>query len=218
MKKLGICKSVLLRIISWPILIILVSGCATTDRRGEIADRIGKLETRVRNLEKSQASIRQTQLRRQYEARVERDRKTFSTEELRQIERLYQNGDRQWGSVEHKQDLKSLVGKYPKANRAGCAMLYLGQMSEGEERVTCFRGAVSEHNDCWYGDGVQVGAYARFYLACDCLQNGNTEEAEKLIRQLKQGFPEAIDHKGCLLTEKISSMTSNADGPDNDER
>jgi hypothetical protein len=33
-----------------------------------------------------------------------------------------------------RESLKTLVDNYPKANRTGCALLYLGQMTSGNEK------------------------------------------------------------------------------------
>lgn len=66
--------------------------------------------------------------------RFEEDRNIYSVEELRDIEKLYQVANKQWNSPEAKESLKILIEKYPKANRTGCALQYLGQMSSEKRR------------------------------------------------------------------------------------
>ena len=66
------------------------------------------------------------------------DRKNYSTEQLREIENLYQVANKLWKTPEAKTSLKVLIEKYPKSNRTGCAVQYMGQMSSGEEKEKYF--------------------------------------------------------------------------------
>jgi hypothetical protein len=97
--------------------------------------------------------------------RFEQDRQTYTPEQLKEIEALYQTANKQWQSPEAKSALKVLIEKYPKANRTGCAILYLGQMTSGQEQENYLKKAIEKYGNCFYGNGVQVGAYARLYLA-----------------------------------------------------
>lgn len=173
-----------------------------------ILAKVQQLEKRIKTLEEVYARSRTANLRKRFEERVVNDRKTYPQNELREIESLYQDKSKPWGSIERCENLKVLVKKYPKANRAGCAILYLGQMAEGQEREKYFRQAIDEYGDCWYGDGVQVGAYARLYLARYYKVIGNTVEEDKLYDEIRQKYPDAVSHRGDLLTDII---------PDNNE-
>jgi hypothetical protein len=133
--------------------------------------------------------------------RMAKDIELYSREELREIEQLYQVANREWRTDEAKESLEKLILKYRKANRTGCAVLYLGQMSEGEEKLQYLQSAIKNHSDCYYGDGVQVGAYARFHLAHYYKQLGKVEEATILVDELKKQYPHAIDHRGNLLRD-----------------
>jgi len=86
------------------------------------------------------------------------DRKNYSTEQLREIENLYQVANKLWKTPEAKTSLKVLIEKYPKSNRTGCAVQYMGQMSSGEEKEKYLKLAIKDFSDCYYGNGVQVGA------------------------------------------------------------
>ena len=108
-----------------------------------------------------------------------------------------------WGTQEAQDSLKTLVQKYKKANRTGCAILYLGQMSVGDEAIAYLRRAIANHGDCFYGDGVQVGAFARFFLGKVYRANGNAEKAAMLFAEIRKDYPEAIDHNGRLLIEQL---------------
>ena len=131
------------------------------------------------------------------------DREKHSQEQLREAEHLMRIADQQWGSPEANQSLQTLIKKYPDCNRAGCAMLYIAQRAEGEERVRYLQDCVGKYNDCFYGDGVQVGAYARFLLAQD--YKGKGEDTTALYDEIRAKYPEAVDHRGNLLVDSINT-------------
>ena len=97
--------------------------------------------------------------------RMRRDQELYSPQQIQEIESLYQVANQKWQTEAARKSLQTLVEKYPKANRTGCALLYLGQMTHGDGQVAYLEQAIADHSDCFYGDGVQVGAYARFLLA-----------------------------------------------------
>jgi hypothetical protein len=53
--------------------------------------------------------------------------------------------------------------------------------------------AIADHGDCWYGDGVQVGAYARFHLAMHYLREGKRAKAEDLIAEIRKEIATMIE-------------------------
>jgi hypothetical protein len=149
------------------------------------------------------AESRRAKLRAMFNRRIARDRKTYTQRQLNEIENLYQVANKKWNTPEAKESLGKLVSKYNKANRVGCAMLYLGQMIDGQEREKYLKTAIEQYSDCWYGDGVQVGAYARFQLALYYQKIGKQKEAIKLFNELREKFPDAIDHRGRILSDSI---------------
>jgi hypothetical protein len=56
-----------------------------------------------------------------------------------------------------------------------------------------------------YGDGVQVGAYARYLLALDYKEKGDNAKANSLFDQIKKDYPHAVDHRGKPLGEQMGS-------------
>lgn len=160
--------------------------------------KIKQLEDRVTQLESALAPFLQQQrvaaIREEARARMRKDLEIYSQEQLQEIEQLYQVANRKWRSEEGKNSLKTLVDKYGRANRTGCALLYLGQMSEGDEQIQYLTRAIREYSDCCYGDGVKVGAYARFVLAGRYRADGENDKADNLIEELKQNYADAIDH------------------------
>ena len=127
-----------------------------------------------------------------------KDKATYGEDTFREIERIYQAyaSSNEVETVE----LETLREKYPDANRTGCAVMYAGQRArlEGEK---WFRLAIEKSSDCYYGDGACVGAYARYCLAGLCKRSGKSEEAKKLIAEIKTQYPDAITHRGRLFFE-----------------
>ena len=130
-------------------------------------------------------------------ARVEKDVKEYGRDGMREIERLY----RAYSSKASDSALATLLEKYPKANRTGCAVMYAAQRASGENRVKLLEQAIANHGDCVYGDGAQVGAYARMYLAGEFERSGDTAGAEKLYGEIRALYPNAHTHKGRPLSE-----------------
>lgn len=188
-----------------------VQAADSPDRQIQaLADRVQALERRVAALEGTgpiaapptaadPADNRRDQMRRRFEL----DRTLYSPEQLQDVERLYQVANKQWNSPEAQASLKQLIEKYPKANRTGCALLYLGQMSSGAKKEAYLKQAAADFGDCFYGDGVQVGAYARFHLAHFYRQAGRAQEAAALFEEIRSGFPGAIDHRGRTLADLL---------------
>jgi len=199
------------------ITILLVSFVATSalahDRTKLTAleKRVKELEERVAELESStapsvakvQAEQRVNGQRMKARQRMRKDSSIYSREQSREIEALYQVANRKWRSQEGKDSLKQLIEKFDKANRTGCALLYLGQMSQGKEREEYLQKAIDGFSDCYYGDGVQVGAYARYYLGYYYKKSGQEKKAEELFKEIKSKYPDAINHKGRFLAELI---------------
>ena len=61
------------------------------------------------------------------------------------------------GTPEATESLQTMIKKYPDINRTGCATLYVAQKSQGDERAGYLQECIEKFNDCFYGDGVQVG-------------------------------------------------------------
>jgi hypothetical protein len=132
-----------------------------------------------------------------------RDQAKYTPAQLGEAEALYQVANQKWGTPEASESLQAMITKYPDINRTGCAMLYVAQKSQGEERAKYLQDCIEKFNDCMYGDGVQVGAYARFLLADDYRSKGEQAKAAALYTEIKTKFADAIDHGGQLLVDSI---------------
>ena len=202
------------------VMAIMLVSLMTTSALAHDSAKVKALEKRVKELEirvaeldsstapavaKLNAEQRVNEQRMKAKERMRKDRAIYTTEQRREIETLYQVANKQWRSVEGKDSLKALIEKYDKANRTGCALLYLGQMSKGKEREEYLQKAIKGFSDCFYGNGVQVGAYARYYLGYYYKENGQKNKAEEMFREITSKYPNAINHKGRFLTDLMDN-------------
>jgi tetratricopeptide (TPR) repeat protein len=144
-------------------------------------------------------------LRARAQERMRGDLASYSREQFQDIEALYQEASRDLRAPDAKQKLQALVEKYPAANRSGCAILYLAQVSQGEEAEKYLKQAIEKHENAWYGDGTQVGAFARFQLARLYWQASRQEEARTLAQEIRTKFPDAVDHSGRKLVDLLAN-------------
>ena len=130
------------------VIVVLLVFIVATSALAHDRARLEALEKRVQQLEervaalasstapavaKATAEQRVNEQRTRARERMRKDASVYSRDQLREIESLYQVANRKWQSQEGKDSLKQLIEKFDKANRTGCALLYLGQMSKGEE-------------------------------------------------------------------------------------
>ena len=186
-----------------------------TDEITQLKERVAQLEKQVQEISKlveplkaQQATEkRQKALRKNFDKKMAADRAKYTPAQLDEAEGLYQVANKNWGSPEAMTSLKTMVEKYPDINRTGCAMLYLAQKSAGADRTKYLRDCIEKYGDCFYGDGVQVGAFARYLLAQDYRTGGDEKKAEALVTELKTKFPDAVDHGGNLLADELKGET-----------
>jgi hypothetical protein len=145
-------------------------------------------------------------LRARAQERMRQDLALYSTEDLRKLEDLYQLANQDLRGPNARQLLQRVVTEYPKSNRAGTAVLYLAQLSSGAEREAHLKTAIADHGDSWYGDGVQVGAFARLQLAAFYAADGRAAEARAIAQEIVDQFPGAVDHRGRPLVEALRSL------------
>ena len=199
-------------------LIVIFLGTANSLLAVNQKTKIKELEQRIAKLEKAlkpflvqqktkiNTKINTKKMQTQARTRMREDSKNYSRTQLREIEALYKSRGQKWGSAQKTKNLKLVISKYPKANRAGCAMLYLGQTSKGEVQENYFKQAIEKYSDCFYGNGVQVGPYAKFYLALAYFKSGKKSQAMALFNEIKTKFPNAIDHRQRNLASMINKM------------
>lgn len=193
------------------IVLSLLTGSGVSRIRAEedpaaMRERIAALEKRLAELENKEDNAKKLERLREENKlnarkRAAEDRRTYKPDELAEIESLYQVANKNWRTDEARASLKKLLDKFDKANRTGCATLYMGQMSQGKERIDYLTRAVEKFSDCYYLDGCQVGGYGRFVLALTLWESGEKDKARTLLAELKKDFKNAIDHKGRPMSE-----------------
>jgi len=188
-----------------------VYGQANVDDVAQLKQRVDQLEKEVQEISKVLEPVKAAQvqeqrrknLRARFEERLHQDRTKYTQEQLNEAEKLYQVANQKWGSPEATESLQKMIKDFPDVNRTGCAALYLAQSSKGDEQIKNLKDCIEKYNDCMYGDGVQVGAYARFLLIQQYQQQYDAEKAEALENELKTRFPDAVDHGGNLLIDSL---------------
>jgi hypothetical protein len=138
--------------------------------------------------------------------RMQKDLAIYSREDLHTLEELYQSANKYLSGPDAKGILMRVAQEYPKSNRAGSAVLYLAQLSSGAERESYLKTAIADHEDSWYGDGVQVGALARVQLAAFYVAEGRSADARALAKEVAERFPAAIDHGGRPLVDALRRL------------
>ena len=76
-------------------------------------------------------------------------------------------------------------------------------MSKGKERESYLKQAIEGYSDSFYGNGVQVGAYARYYLAYYYKDKGDADKANALFNEIREKYPNAVNHRGKPLADII---------------
>lgn len=184
-----------------------VQIAALTERVAVLEARLAELEDLAMPLiEQARFEQRRDKARAAARVRMRQDRGKYSPEVLSEVEELYQTANKDWRSPATIAALEKLINEYPDLNRTGCATMYLGQMSEGPQRSDYLTRAMTDFSDCYYGDGVNVGAYATYYLAVDHWRAGRYDDARPLIEKIKAEHPDAIDHRGRALVDMLKEM------------
>ena len=181
---------------------------APTDDLATLRARLSASEQRVAELQRARSTAGSPSdllgaQRQRARLRLLQETARFSKAELEHIEALYQPANRTPASPEALRDLQKLLEQYPHSNRAGCARLYLAQTSGAQEAEALLRSAIATCTNCWYGDGVQVGAFARYQLAALLVRTGRASEAEPLHAELRTFFADALDHNGAILVDRL---------------
>ena len=65
---------------------------------------------------------------------------------------------------------------------------------------------IENHSDCYFSDGVSVGAFSRLYLALHFRSINKIEQSLLLIDEIKLSYPYAIDHDGRTLSEHLKEL------------
>ena len=197
------------------VMATMLCSCANQKSNdvAQLNQRIDQLEKQVQEMSQVVEPLKAQQIRdnrraalhEQFTKKLAEDSRKYSPEQLSEAEQLYQVANQKWGSDEATESLQTMIKKYPDINRTGCAVLYVAQMSQGDDRGRYLQDCIQKYNDCYYGDGVQVGAFARFLLAQDYRSKGDQSSAARLSDEIRTRYAEAIDHSGNLLVDGLKT-------------
>jgi DNA repair exonuclease SbcCD ATPase subunit len=192
---------------------LVSAGCVVTGNQEveQLKVKNAALEERISEMEKilqplqtqAEQQARQRAYRERFDRRRELDLKKYTREQLTEAENMYAAAESKWNSPEYSESVKQMVQKFPDANRAGCLLLEFAQNTTEPDSEKCFKDCIEKYNDCYYGDGVQVGAFARFWLADYYSKTNENEKAAALYKEIKDNYSDAIDHNGQLLITLI---------------
>ena len=135
-------------------------------------------------------------------ARIARDAMFYSREERIEIDKLYKSWKTKKGK-ERQAVAITMLRRFPKANPTGCVQYLLALDSARQKRIRLLKQVIQNHNDCWFVNGMQVGAMARYHLINILMETGKQEESEKYREELKTSFPDAIDGTGKRISELL---------------
>lgn len=141
--------------------------------------------------------------KRKAEEMMVRDSRVVSPRDMNDLEQTYQIANRSPRTPEGIEALKKVVEKYPRSNRAGCAALYLGRWTQGEDQERYLKLAIDQYSKSYYLDGTSVGGYARVILGQLYKQAGKEAEANKLFDEIRKDYADAQSHSGDLIIDQL---------------
>ncbi len=194
--------------------LLFFSTAALYADEGMLGARIEALESRLARLEKRLDPLleeaRLDCLAEQEKARalerIMHDGDLYSRADLRKIEQAYRAATTNWGSDASGEIVDLLASRYRRANRTGCALLNRAQAVGPTEKETLLKRTIALQNNCYFPNGVRVGAYARLYLGLHLQRSGNKPGAQKLFDEIRDFYPAAIDHEGRRLVEHLDGL------------
>jgi hypothetical protein len=178
---------------------IAVAGAASA------AEKAAEPSTTEPTSERKLKRIREANQRKAREM-MARDGKIYSRKEMAELESTYQIANEKTRSPEAMEALRKVVEQFDKSNRAGCAALYLGRWSQGDDREKYLQLAIEKYSDSYYLDGTSVGGYARLVLGADYKKAGKDTKAKKLFDEIRKDYANATDHGGALLVDILAKQ------------
>ncbi len=149
--------------------------------------------------------------RKKAQIRIREDEKYYTDQERREIGELYKAWNNTPKLNERKTIAQKMLRRYPKSNWTGCIMVVYSNINSKYEEIRLLKQTVRDYNDCFYGNGTQVGAEARRRLV-KCLNRvGKKEEAEKYLRELKESYPTATGFNGKFINEQDDDADADVD-------
>jgi type VI protein secretion system component VasK len=186
----------------------LEAKVAELERRLDETQNAPQQQKRQLTPEQQQGLERMRSYRGKFKQRYGLDVSTHTEAKVVEVENAYQVITRNFGSPECIEAHKKFIKKYPGFNRTGCALSELAGMSNwtSPETEQYYKECIQKYDDCYWGDGVQVGPFARFGLANYYKNTEQNNKAEALYTEIKDNYPDSIDHSGQLLVDGINKQ------------
>jgi len=163
-------------------------------------------EKKVKTMSDSQKERMHKRNKRKAQEAWARDVKKRSRDEMKEMEKDYQEINAKYKDPEIMEILERFLKKYKEGNRVGCATMYLAQKSGGRDREKLLKKAIDDFSDAYYLDGCNVGGLARLYLASNYKRAGDDRAAEKLIGEIEEDYEDAQDHSGRPIIEMAQAL------------
>ena len=94
---------------------------------------------------------------------------------------------------------RALIDRFPESNRAGCAAIYMGQQQLADKDYSgaeeSFSLAAEKFGHHKYGNGVEVGGYAYFFLTSVYCETEQYDKAVESLKILVKKYPYASGHR-----------------------
>jgi hypothetical protein len=82
----------------------------------------------------------------------------------------------------------------------------LAYYQKGNKQETSLLKVISKYSDCYYGDGVNVGACAKYFLARYYLSRNKMEKVQSILNDLRKNHRTAISHNQKNLASLVEEM------------
>src|SRR5208282_187473 len=107
--------------------------------------KVAQQEKQLKPVKAQQAAEnRQKALHEKFAQRYAQDQQKYTNEQLGDAEQMYQVANQKWGTPEAVESLQAMIKKYPDLDRTGCAVLYLADMSKGDERAQYLQDCIDD--------------------------------------------------------------------------
>ena len=85
-------------------------------------------------------------------------------------------------------------------------MLYLAYRQKGDAQRHALLKVIKKYGDCYYGDGTNVGADAKYFLARYYLSHKQMKKLKLILDDLRENHRAAIHHNKQNLASLVGEM------------
>lgn len=130
----------------------------------------------------------------------ENDEKLYSRDQIRMMRPTISAAGKD--NPEGEKALRLILSKYPKASFVGCALFrHAMDCQKSQDKVKYLKMVLKDYEDVVLHNGVQLGAFARYFLSKEALKSGDRAKSQRLMAEIKDKFPNAFDGRWNRLGE-----------------